>query len=163
MEKHIVSFPDELLDNEIVVQPNGIDLRVNKLWHLSGKARLPRDKKIETEHVVITEIPLKNGEFELRADYGQYLVDFRESASIKDGYCGIIVPRSSMLRTGHLVTSALWDTGFEGKLGATIRPLTPMAIEWGAAIAQIIIFQSEFNGHRYDGGYKFKDSQTAFH
>lgn len=162
LDKGIVTFPNELYDNETVVQPNGIDLRVDKVFYLAGTVTLPRDKKIQTNRLTVSEIPLKDGAFELIYPEGNYLVDFREDCSMKDGFCGIIIPRSSLLRTGIFVTSALWDTGFHGRLGASIRIRNKIKIQHGAALAQLVVMKGEFNGHRYEGRYLDKVSQTQF-
>lgn len=167
VEKMIVTFPDTLFDNEIVVQPNGVDLRAHKIYHALGSVTLERDKKIDTSGMQITEVPLKDGFWNLGELYqhnevGNYLVDFRESCSMRAGFSGTIVPRSSMLRTGIFVTSAWWDTGWDGRLGASARIRNPIRIEYGAALAQLIVYKSEFNGAMYQGQYQGKDSQVSF-
>lgn len=155
VERHYVTFPDDLYNTDEQIQPNGVDLRVHRVVHVSGVARLPSDtSKLDGDLVNITEIPPKNGWFSLKVNPGNYLVDFRENITVPDGYCAIIIPRSSMARTGINVLSGLWDTGFTGRLGASIRNLNPIDIQYGARLAQVMFVKSEFSGHRYSGRYQ---------
>lgn len=162
VDKHYITFPDDLLDNETVVQPNGVDLRLDRVWQVVGRIHLERDKKISVGDAQVNEILPKSGFFDLDdISTGNYLLDFRENISVPDGYCAIIVPRSSMLRTGIFVTSALWDTGFQGRVGASARVRNPLRVQWGSAMAQVMFHKSEFSGHRYSGGYQNTNSQTG--
>lgn len=157
IDRKLVTFPDDGMeyDTREQIQPNGIDLRVHRIVHVSGIARLPSDtSRLDAGKVQINELALKNGWFWLPLQHGNYLVDFRESVRVPDGYCAIIIPRSSMARTGIHVLSGLWDTGFEGRLGASLRNLNPIEIQYGARLAQIVFWKSNFSGHRYAGRYQ---------
>lgn len=152
--KNYVTFPDNLYNNDEQVQPNGVDLRIHRLVHVSGRAELPVEGRLGAKDVQINEIPLKDGWFDASHMTGNYLADFRESISVPDGYCAIIIPRSSLVRVGCEVLSGLWDTGFEGRLGASLRIRNPIRFQYGARLAQVIFYKSAFNGHRYAGGYQ---------
>lgn len=154
VEKNLVTFPDAVFNTDEQVQPNGVDLRVHRVVEVVGQVRLPREGKIDPTGLQIRELPCKDGWFELPLSHGNYLVDFLEFITVPDGWCAIVIPRSSMVRTGISVESGLWDTGFQGRLGACIRNRNPIGIQYGARIAQVLFSKSQFNGHRYSGSYQ---------
>jgi|SRR3954470_2763078 deoxycytidine triphosphate deaminase len=155
VEKKYITFEDKLWDVDEQVQPNGVDLRVHRVMHVHGVARLPSaTSRIDAENVQINEIFAKEGWFKIPTGPGNYLVDFREFITVPDGYCAIIIPRSSMSRTGIDIVSGLWDTGFSGRLGATIRNRNAIDIQYGARLAQVLFMKSAFSGHRYNGRYQ---------
>lgn len=160
VDKHIVTFTSDYpYDEEEQIQPNGIDLRLAKVTCVEGKAILPREGKMLYKDLRGTNVPFIGGYAPL-AKGSQYLVDFHEYISVPDGFCAIMIPRSSLLRAGIYITSALWDTGFSGQLGGSLRPLNNIDIEFGARLAQIVIIKSEFNGKRYDGRWQGASSQA---
>lgn len=159
VEKRWVIFPQAcLLDTSEQVQPNGVDLRSDEIIQVEGRAYLPRDGKMDFSELRGRKQTLKEGVWHLRAGY-HYLVNFQEYISVPEGYCATILPRSSMLRVGSFLTSALYDTGFEGVLGCSLRPINPISIQWGARLAQVIFMKADFSGHRYTGRYQGSRSQ----
>lgn len=155
VSKNYVTFPDALFDTEEQIQPNGVDLRLERVLYVQGKPTLPADGRIDVDNVQITEQePCKEGWFELTETVGNYLVDFRESISVPDGYCAIIVTRSSLVRCGVDVFTGLWDTGYQGRLGGSLRLRNPISLQYGARLGQVMFHKSAFNGHRYAGLYQ---------
>lgn len=154
LEKYYVTAPDNVYPIDEQVQPNGVDLRLDSIKFVQGKASLPRDGRLNATDVQIQDIPAKDGWFDLQMWQGNYLVDFRESISVPDGYCAIIITRSSLVRIGCDVITGLWDTGFSGRLGGSLRLRNPIKIQYGARMAQVMFYKSVFNGHRYEGAYK---------
>lgn len=154
-EKHYVM--GDITEDQI--QPNGVDLRVDTVYEITGRAYLGEDSVMDFQNMRKKKVLQVDGEFILEAGR-HYAVDFKESVSVPDGYCGIIYPRSSLLRAGAFVTSALWDTGFQGSLGGFIRPLCDIYVAEGARLAQIVFTKAEFSGHRYDGRYQGATSQV---
>lgn len=159
--KNYVTFPSNgVFDEEEQIQPNGVDLRLETLKLVSGRAALPRDTHIIGTEIQINEVTPKDGWFDLHSQSGNYLVDFAETISVPDGYCATIITRSSLRRVGMDVVAGLYDTGFSGRLGASIRIRNPVRIQVGARIAQVMFHTAQFNGHRYAGMYQNTTSQS---
>lgn len=154
VEKKFVTFPDDLYDREVQVQPNGVDLRLHRVQYVNGRPILGRDTRINADNVQIDEITPKDGWFDLGTLHGNYLVDFQESISVPDGYCAIIITRSSLVRCGVDIFTGLWDTGFQGRLGGSLRLKNPIRLQYGARLGQVMFYESKFNGLRYSGGYQ---------
>lgn len=159
--RNYVTFGDDLYNTEEQIQPNGIDLRLDSVSHVSGKPILPAVGRIDPQAITITKIPPKEGWFNLHLLQGNYLVDFKETISVPDGYCAMIITRSSLVRCGVDVVSALWDTGFNGQLGASLRLKNQFAVQRGARLAQVVFWKSEFSGHRYTGAYQNAKTQVG--
>lgn len=160
IEKAMITFdPDVVVDTEDQIQPNGIDLRINKLYSVIGTARIPREGKVQSD-LRARELDPKDGYWSLTPK-GIYYVDFVESISVPAGWCATLITRSSLVRAGVDVVSGLWDTGFTGTLGCVLRVHSPVDIEWGAKLCQAMFWQSEFSGHYYTGRYQGTNSQTA--
>lgn len=162
IDKNYVTFPsDSVFDTEEQIQPNGVDLRVEEVKLVSGRAQLPREGRIVGTEVQIAQVAAKDGWFDLHSLNGNYLVEFAESISVPDGFCATIITRSSLVRVGMDVITGLWDTGFQGRLGASVRLRNPVQIQVGARLAQVMFHASEFNGLRYAGSYH-GSSQSEF-
>lgn len=162
VEKRMVMLGDsELLDTTSQIQPNGVDLRVDKLYEVHGKVQVPHDGKVAHE-LQIREIEPKTNWFQIKPTAGNlYYADFVEEISVPGGWCATLITRSSLVRSGVDVVSGLWDSGFSGKLGCCLRIAAPIEIEWGARLCQVMFHESKFNGHLYDGRYQNSNSQTA--
>lgn len=154
VEKRYVTFPNDFYNTDEQVQPNGVDLRLERVVHVNGRPELPANGRINADNVQINEVPAKEGWFDLHLLQGNYLVDFRESISVPDGYCAIIITRSSLVRCGVDLFTGLWDTGFQGRLGGSLRLKNPIRLQYGARLGQVMFYKAEFNGHRYSGGYQ---------
>lgn len=147
-------FDDDLYDTEEQIQPNGVDLRLHAVKYVSGQPRLPAYGRLDASHVQVSDVNAKDGWFDLYQTQGNYLVDFRETITVPDGYCAIIITRSSLVRCGVDIFTGLWDTGFTGRLGGSVRTKNPIKLQYGARLGQVMFYKSVFNGHRYAGAYK---------
>lgn len=160
IEKAMVTFSsDVLLDTEDQIQPNGVDLRIDKLYEVNGRVTIPREGKAKSD-LRAREVDPKDGYWSITPG-GLYYVDFLETISVSDEWCATLATRSSLVRAGVDVVSGLWDTGFKGTLGCTLRVWSPVDIEWGAKLCQVMFWKSVFNGHYYTGRYQGTTSQTA--
>lgn len=161
IEEKYVRFPEDgqLFDHDSQIQPNGVDMRLMEVFDVHGKATLGRDIPMDFSMLRADKLDFKASWVTLNPGRN-YVVNFREEITVPPHYCAIIKPRSSMLRVGAFVTSALWDAGFTGNLGAVIRPLNKIDIEFGARLAQVMFLEAE-EGQLYDGRYQGTTSQTA--
>lgn len=94
----------------------------------------------------------EDGYFKLEKDKTyQFLSD--SVVEVGDSEAGYLITRSSLNRNGLVVTSGLYDSGFEGHLGGLITVGVGSAyVKRGARVAQFILFDAEMV-HSYDGSY----------
>ncbi|MBV9358122.1 MAG: deoxyuridine 5'-triphosphate nucleotidohydrolase, partial [Chloroflexi bacterium] len=109
--RRIVAPDAELVDEQ--VQPNGVDLTLDALWVLRGAGRLGRepDDRVLPDREPIA--PTADGWFELA--HGHYLLRFAEVVAVPLDGGGLVFPRSSLLRMGVHVPTAVWDAGYRGR------------------------------------------------
>lgn len=108
IEKGMVTLTHDLSTQ---LTPNGIDLTLKKVEKFTSKGVIDftnENRKLsETE-----EIPFTNGVIHLPK--GAYKVTFNEIVSIPEDTIALARPRSSLLRCGATIESAVWDAGFQG-------------------------------------------------
>lgn len=134
------------------VQPNGIDLRLGRVFTYSKEEDyflLSEDKKHVRRLIEIQ--PEVDGYFAL--DKGYFLIEFANFARIGKDECGVVYPRSTLMRNGIEIFSAVYDSGYSGAMCAGMLVTCKAYIAKGARIAQFVTFSADANG-AYGGQYQ---------
>lgn len=85
---------------------------------------------------------------------GVYAIAFHQGCSLPDNVKAEIVHRSSLLRMGVEIKSAVYDPGFKTeRMGAVMIVHNNVSIEYGSRVAQIIMAYTE-TSEKYDGQYQ---------
>ena len=147
------SIIGNLEEGEFVVQQNGIDLTLASAEEIRGGI-LEKDKPTIDKYTNVLETPLG---FVFEAGR-VYSIWFQQEIKLPANLCAQIVQRSSLNRMGGMITTGLYDSGFQGQLGAVLRVDAPIIIEKGARVAQVIFMEAE-SASLYDGRYQ--KSQAA--
>ena len=119
------------------VQPNGVDLRAGELFRIDGSGAIgDAGTQLAPRRPVpwTAEEPLAPG---------AYVVRYLERVRIPAGHVGVVYPRSSLLRNGAMLFSALWDQGYEGRGEALLVLWHPLRLPPGARIGQLVLFTAE--------------------
>lgn len=133
--------------------PNGFDLSLKEIKQVNGKGEIDIFYTILPNYSLIYPV---NGEYDLTS--GIYSITFNEGGEIPQNYCGIIKPRSSLVRSGACIFSGLYDTGFNcDNFGAMLYVLNPygIKIKQGVLLAQLILMEAE-QTFKYDGQWQGK-------
>ncbi len=151
------------LDDE-QLQPNGIDLTLNKLFKLihddkkmyglyKNKKVKPQLESIDSNNVLIGG---QISDVFCLAPHTCYIGETTEQIKIGKHNVQLYFPRSTLLRCGIDVRTAVGDAGFVGKLSFLLENKTdePFYIEKGARFAQLIDFQASDVIREYDGDYQ---------
>ncbi|MBV9359275.1 MAG: deoxyuridine 5'-triphosphate nucleotidohydrolase [Chloroflexi bacterium] len=150
--RRIVAPDAELVDEQ--VQPNGVDLTLDALWMLRGAGRLGRvaDDRLLPEREPVT--PLPDDWFEL--GHGDYVLRFAEVVSVPLDCGGLVFPRSSLLRMGAHVPTAVWDAGYRGRGESLLQVVNPagLRVQRGSRIAQLVLFPLTEQTRGYQGRYQ---------
>ncbi|VVB57515.1 Deoxyuridine 5'-triphosphate nucleotidohydrolase [uncultured archaeon] len=136
-------------------QPAGVDLSVASVWGFeeagavdldNKKRRLPRTR----------ELPFgPDGMLHLAP--GAYKIIFNEIVSIPSDAAALARSRSSLLRMGASVQTALWDPGYTGRSEALLLVSNPhgMDLHRDARVAQLVFVRLEKpSGEVYAGQYQ---------
>ncbi len=87
---------------------------------------------------------------------GAYLVRYSEAVRVPIGFIALAYPRSSLLRMGVILYTAVWDPGYEGR-GVTLLVVhNPHGVELekGAHIAQLVYIPVIGPSREYRGVYR---------
>jgi deoxycytidine triphosphate deaminase len=150
---HIQSFDSaSYLTNvqQVDIQPNAVDLRIDKVFEINRQAFLiDEDKKVHRGSVEIQ--PDKDGYWELKP--GTYEIVMENIITVGEGEAGWVITRSTLNRNGIFITSGLYDSGYQGVMaGAMHVNCGPMFIKKGTRVGQFLLFKSE-TLKLYDGDY----------
>jgi deoxycytidine triphosphate deaminase len=122
-------------------QPAGYDVTLSKLYSFSssGYYTLGIEK---TENSQLTEILADaDGYFDLGRD--SYLLELNEVTTIPPDAIGILLPRSTLLRNGLDVRSALFDPGYSGQPKILLVSYRKAKIKKYSRIGQLVIIRSD--------------------
>lgn len=174
----MIISPREIVRREIVtpvteeqIQPNGIDLTLNKVKTLFGHGSILREGTHLPFYADVvpkksTEVPITSNKsliealeddnrviYELVPNFA-YQLEFNEAVSIPDNMSAHIHHRSSIVRSGGIIRSGWYDSGFKhSNIGCFISCHIPIFLEKGTRTAQIIFYSSE-SAHNYDGQFQ---------
>ena len=86
---------------------------------------------------------------------GCYKVIFNEVVSIPKDACAIGLPRSSLLRMGVSVHTAVWDAGYRGRSEAllVVYNVDGFRIKKNARVLQLLFMRLESGQEGYSGRY----------
>jgi dUTP pyrophosphatase len=136
-------------DFKELVQPAGIDLRVDAVYKQTGPGFLIDDEK-KLPELEELEPPL----YTLQAKTA-YIVAVDRKIKIPKGYSMLYLPRSTLLRSFITIHTALGDPGFYGTLQFLMvnQGEYDYTLKQGERIAQGVVFKVEGSGE-YNGSYQ---------
>ncbi len=149
-EKGLIS---DYVDLETQLQPNGFDCTLRKIGKISGEARIDFDN---TERVLpeVSEIEFRNGWVYLNRGY--YRAYINEIVRIPENLMALARPRSSLIRAGANVLTAVWDAGYQGRseVGIVVYNDSGVWLKKNARIVQLVFFTLDSETEGYRGIYR---------
>lgn len=136
------------------VQPNGVDLSVDKMYRIEGTPRLTNDDYSKGKRVEVETEEDDQGEYYGLSQDESYVVVYGEKIEIPQNHIGLVLPRSRMMRCGVDVQTAVWDSGYEGRGEGGIDTSTDVNISTDMRIAQMIYVSTESLDEHYDGSHQ---------
>ena len=87
---------------------------------------------------------------------GAYLVEFNETVDMPLSLMGQIFVRSSLFRSGALLSAGVMDSGYRGAVGAMLQVVNPfgMLLFQDARLAQMVFHQMNELVEGYSGMYQ---------
>lgn len=142
---------DNLCNIDLQVQPNGVDLTLKEIALLSSRGSLGVE---DQSRVLSGASPLVfDGLGRVDLVPGCYLVTFNEVVSLPRNMMALARPRSSLLRCGVGVHTAVWDAGYTGRSQALMVVYNPQGFRMhkNARITQMVFFRLS---NDVDEGYR---------
>ncbi len=120
------------------IQPNGVELTLDTVSFIEGAGRLAFDN---SERLLpnYKGLPFDDEDW-LYLPPGIYLATYREVVNIHNDLFAFARTRSSLLRMGATLYTALWDTGYAGRSQTPIHVVNPKGVnlQRGARLLQLI-------------------------
>jgi dUTP pyrophosphatase len=143
-----------ITDSEAQIQPNGIDVTLESVWRIQGAGALGRSN---AERVVPAREPIEpspDGWFDLPP--GTYMIRLGETVALPLDVMAFGRPRSSLLRCGAALHTAVWDAGYQGQSEALLVVYAEAGarLARGARVLQLVFIRLESETHAYDGVYQ---------
>ena len=138
-----------------MIQPNTIDLRVDKIFRIgAGPMHMDEDKK-EPRKSIEQKVD-EEGNYVL--DHGAgYEIQSNQRVDIAEGEIALLLGRSTFNRNGVLIISSIYDSGFKDFASATLYNLGgETTVKPNTRFAHLVIAKAE-TLHKYDGDYGEKD------
>lgn len=146
---------ENMVDASVQIQSNGVDLTIRDIlipWekgvvdfdnsnrHISGSHKLP---------------PSDDNMYHMVRD-GAYIVRIKEKINLPKNIVGLIKARSSLLRSGAYIESAIWDAGYSGYGQVLLRVTNPYGLDLAtnARICQMIFVKTDEETEGYNGMYQ---------
>lgn len=143
----------EDVDQTLQLQPNGIDIRVERVERLTSRAVLGVDERLPAERNEL--VPDAEGWWDL--DPGAYVIRYLERVNLPNDVMAFARPRSSLLRSGVAIHTAVWDAGYSGQGEGLLNVLNPAGyrLQRGARVAQLVFIRlSSATAEGYAGAYQ---------
>ena len=136
------------------LQPAGFDLTVRTVSCFRGIGRLDLTNA-ERRLPALKELYWpKDGE-PLPLEPGGYLVTYNEEIAVPPDCAGLVLPRSSLMRCGATLHSALWDPGYRGRGQGLMSVFSPLELFRDARVGQFILIRLEQHADElYQGKYQ---------
>ena len=139
---------------EAQLQPSGIDLTLKEVARFTtpGKITCDNSQRRTSELEVIGFDD--NGLLHLPA--GTYLVTYNEVVNLPLDLMGLALPRSSLLRSGTTINTAVWDPGYVGRGQSMLSIFNPhgFSVEQNARIVQLVFLTLDRKTKGYRGNYQ---------
>jgi dUTP pyrophosphatase len=151
---------DEMRRSDVVVlapaehvQPNGIDLSLDTLWTFGSMGSLGFSNA-DRELPARQPLPF-DADGWVTLPPGTYGFRYLERVEMPTDCGGLCFPRSSLLRMGLYVPTAVWDAGYHGNGEGLLSVNNPhgVRLQHGARIAQLVLFRLTEVTAGYQGRY----------
>ena len=136
------------------LQPNGIDLTLREvaLLQTSGKIAINNSQRLVSD---LAPLVFDGLDF-IDLMPGAYIVTFNEIVHLPKNVMALATPRSSLLRCGVTVNTAVWDAGYSGRSQSLMVVYNPQGfrLQRNARIVQLVFFQLTEETEGYHGAYQ---------
>ena len=142
------------IDLEAQVQPNGIDLTVREIAMLQTPGRIAASN---SQRLVSDLAPLVfDGLGFIDLMPGAYVVTQNEIVHLPNNIMALGRPRSSLLRCGVNIDTAVWDAGYSGRSQSLMVVHNPQGfrLQKDARIMQLVFLQLSQETEGYQGTYQ---------
>lgn len=145
---------EDYLDLDSQVQPNGIDITLRTISRITSPGQIA----VSNADRIVSELsPLDftdNGFISLEP--GIYSITYNEVVHLPENVMALARPRSSLLRCGVTVGTAVWDAGYSGRSESLLTVQNPQGfrVQKNARVVQLVFFMLTSKTEGYSGIYQ---------
>jgi dUTP pyrophosphatase len=131
----------EGIDQATQLQPNGIDLRVDRIQRLTSPGLLGAAPNLREPAAREDVQHDADGWWDLHQ--GSYVIGYAEKVNLPPDLMALARPRSTLLRSGVAIHTAVWDAGYSGRGEGLLSVLNPKGyrLQRGAAVLQLVFLR----------------------
>ncbi len=140
------------LDEQL--QPNGVDLTLREIALFQSPGKLATDN---SQRLVSDLSPLVfDGLGFIYLAPGVYSITYNEIVHLPRNIMALATPRSSLLRCGVTVNTAVWDAGYTGRSQSLMVVYNPQGfrLQRNARIVQLVLLRLTEETEGYQGTYQ---------
>ncbi len=145
---------EDYINLEEQVQPNGFDLTLREiaLPQTPGKITVNNQQRLVSD---LAPLVFDRLDF-IDLIAGAYVITYNEIVHLPKNVMALATPRSSLLRCGVTVNTAVWDAGYSGRSQSLMVVYNPQGfrLQRNARITQLVFFQLTEETEGYRGAYQ---------
>jgi dUTP pyrophosphatase len=136
------------------IQPNGIDLTLREISVLQSPGRIAV-KNSQRQISSLSPLVFDALGF-IDLGPGAYIILYNEIVHLPKNIMALATPRSSLLRCGVMVNTAVWDVGYSGRSQSLMLVYNPQGfrLQRNARIIQLVFFWLSQETEGYRGIYQ---------
>jgi len=145
---------EDYINLEEQVQPNGIDLTLREVSMLQSSGKIAA---MNSQRLVSDVAPLVfDGLNFIDLMPGAYIITYNEIVHLPKNVMALAMPRSSLLRCGVTISTAVWDAGYSGRSQSLMVVYNPQGfrLQRNARIVQLVFLQLSQETEGYQGAYQ---------
>jgi dUTP pyrophosphatase len=145
---------DCYLDLEAQLQTNGFDLSLRTISHLTSTGKLALDNR---QRVISEQKRIEFGDHGvIHLTPGAYSITYNEIVHLPRDVMALGLSRSSLLRCGASLHTAVWDAGYSGRSESLLVVHNPLGLdlEQNARVLQLVFSRLTGKSNGYQGKYQ---------
>ncbi len=145
---------EDYTDLDSQVQPNGFDLTLREIALPQTPGRIAAS---DSQRLVSDLAPLVfDGLGFIEVMPGAYIITYNEIVHLPNNIMALARPRSSLLRCGVTVDTAVWDAGYSGRSQSLMVVYNQQGfrLQKNARIVQMVFFSLTGETEGYSGSYQ---------
>ncbi|MFY9813261.1 MAG: deoxyuridine 5'-triphosphate nucleotidohydrolase [Dehalococcoidales bacterium] len=148
------SLVEGFIDLEQQLQPNGFDITLRDVAMLQNMGQIGRDNAQRRLPDLAPLVFNNQGFMELLP--GSYMITYNEIVHIPTDLMALARPRSSLLRCGASIGTAVWDAGYSGRSQSLMIVYNPNSfrVQKDARVAQLVFMTLSAETEGYAGKYQ---------
>lgn len=152
--KQTPSLVEGYIDLEQQLQPNGFDITLRDISMLDSAGQIACDNA-QRKLPGLTPLEFDKQGFEELIP-GNYLITYNEIVHIPTNLMALARPRSSLLRCGVSIGTAVWDAGYSGRSQSLMIVYNThgFKVQKNARVAQLVFMGLSAETEGYSGKYQ---------